>query len=254
MSEKYSVLAEVYDALMYDVSYEQWAKYLQVILQKQEIKSGSAILEYACGTGNITVPLAQAGYHVSATDISEEMLFVAQQKTRQRAMQVKFACADMREFKMNKPVDAIICACDGVNYLIEQKDIDNFAKCSYDNLREGGVLLFDISSIYKLRDRIGNDFFYDDGDDQTYFWDNAYDEEARTVTMELTVFVRDKERYERLDERHVQKAWEREDIEQALKNAGFSEIAAYGFMTENAPEEHDERLQFVAVKKGKKDE
>lgn len=254
MSEKYGALAQVYDALMYDVSYEEWAEYLCGLLKKNGISRGAKVLEYACGTGNITMPLAKEGYCMTAVDISEEMLYEAQEKTRRNALRITYACGDMRNFQLNKPADAIICACDGVNYLLGQDDLDAFFKSAYGNLRGGGLLLFDISSSYKLADRIGNDIFYDDGDDQTYLWVNRYDEQKRTVTMELTLFVREGELYERFDETHVQKAWEREEIERALGNAGFSEIAAYGFMTESEPQEYGERIQFAAVRKGNKDE
>ena len=54
MSEQYSALAGIYDALMYDVSYAGWAEYLMDILNARGIREGANLLEYACGTGNIT--------------------------------------------------------------------------------------------------------------------------------------------------------------------------------------------------------
>lgn len=38
------------------------------------------ILDVACGTGNVTLPLVQKGYDLIGVDLSEEMLTVAQQK------------------------------------------------------------------------------------------------------------------------------------------------------------------------------
>ena len=37
------------------------------------------ILDVACGTGNVTLPLVQKGYDLIGVDLSEEMLTVAQQ-------------------------------------------------------------------------------------------------------------------------------------------------------------------------------
>ncbi len=250
MSEKYGALARLYDALMYDVSYAEWAEYLKGLLERHGIVRGASILEYACGTGSLTMPLAKAGYRMTAVDLSEEMLFEAQEKTRRHALHVTYACADMRDFYLNKPADAIICACDGVNYLTEEADLNAFAQSARANLRQGGLLLFDISSAYKLKERIGNEFFYDDGDDQTYFWENAYDEAERIVRMDLSIFVRTGELYERFDERHVQRAWEQKEIECALKKAGFSQISVYGFLTQESPTPEEDRIQFMATMEG----
>lgn len=250
MSERYSALAQVYDALMYDVSYTRWAEYLQALLEERGICPGMTILEYACGTGNLTLPLAKAGYRMTAVDISEEMLYEAQEKTRRNALRVTYACGDMREFKLNKPADAVICTCDGVNYLLEEDDLGAFFCNAYDSLKDEGIFLFDLSSFYKLVTKVGDDFFYDDGEDQTYFWNNCYDEKKQTIGMELTIFVRRGDVYERFDEIHVQKAWKREEIERALAEAGFAEIAAWEFMTKQETGSMDERIQFAAMKKG----
>ena len=135
---------------MYDVSYETWADYLLGFLKEQGIGKGERILEYACGTGNITLPLAKAGYHVIALDAVEEMLFIAQEKTRKKAQQVEYVCGDMERFVLNRPARAAVCACDGVNYLPDKDALRRFFRCVHTNLQENGLFLFDISSAYKL--------------------------------------------------------------------------------------------------------
>ncbi|MEG2624782.1 MAG: class I SAM-dependent methyltransferase [Christensenella sp.] len=248
MNEQYSVLARIYDKLMYDVSYEVWADYIIKLLHQNAVEHGAAVLEYACGTGNITLPLAREGYHVTAMDASEEMLFCAQEKTRKSALQVNYACNDMQDFRLNKSVKAAVCACDGVNYLLQAEDLQRFFENAYKNLDNQGVFLFDISSAYKLRHILGNEFYYDDGENETYFWQNSFDEQSSIVKMELTLFAAKNGLYERYDEIHLQRAWEQSEIEIALKKAGFSEITAYGFGTTKPPCEKDERIQFMAIR------
>ena len=248
MSEQYSALAGIYDALMYDVSYDRWAEYLMDILNARGIRKGANLLEYACGTGNITLPLAENGFHMTAVDIAEDMLFVAQEKTRKKALKVSYACADMRGFLLNKKADAVVCACDGVNYLLEEDDMRDFFKGVYGNLKNGGAFLFDISSAYKIKEVLGDEFYYDDGDEQTYFWQNSYDKEKKTVTMELTMFLRQGEVYKRYDEMHKQRAWEQDELKELLCEAGFSQISQYGFMTCDVPHRQEDRIQFVAGK------
>ncbi|WP_082903431.1 class I SAM-dependent DNA methyltransferase [Christensenella timonensis] len=254
MSNQFQALASVYDELMYDAGYGEWAAYILDLLQKAGVEPGGSILEYACGTGNITLPLAKSGYRMTAMDISEEMLFAAQEKTRQNALHVTYAAGDMCDFAVNKPVDAAVCACDGVNYVLDDERLKAFLGQAYRNLKPGGLLLFDLSSAYKLEHVLGNEFYFDDGDGQTYFWQNAYDEEKKLLEMDITLFVAEEGLYRRFDERHTQRAWTQEEIGQALDGAGFEKIRAYSFLSDGPARECDERIQFQATRKELRDE
>ncbi|MBQ1188434.1 MAG: methyltransferase domain-containing protein [Peptococcaceae bacterium] len=75
----YETLAVMYDALMDDVDYEAWADYIDRMLKKHGCP-GKRLLDLGCGTGSISIPLAQKGYQVTGVDLSEEMLAVAREK------------------------------------------------------------------------------------------------------------------------------------------------------------------------------
>ncbi|MEA5002834.1 MAG: methyltransferase domain-containing protein [Christensenella sp.] len=249
MSDQYEALAGVYDALMYDAGYDEWAAYILKLLDHAQVPKGSRVLEYACGTGNITLPLAKAGFAIVAMDISEEMLFAAQEKTRRQALCVEYAAGDMCSFVLNKPADVAVCACDGVNYVLEEKQLAVFFRQVYSNLKKDGAFLFDISSHYKLAHVLGNEFYFDDGDGQTYFWQNAYDENTKLLAMDIILFVAEGEGYKRYDERHTQRAWTQKEITAALQTAGFEDINAYAFLTDKHPAKQEERIQFTAIRK-----
>ncbi len=59
--------------------YDKWVEFTEESLQQADMKEAK-ILDVACGTGNVTLPLIQKGYDVIGVDLSEEMLAVAQQK------------------------------------------------------------------------------------------------------------------------------------------------------------------------------
>ncbi|HBU13255.1 MAG TPA: hypothetical protein DEB31_11240 [Clostridiales bacterium] len=245
---QYSGMACVYDSLMVDVAYGEWAAYIRTLLEKREI-TGGLLLEYACGTGNITVPLARAGYEVIAVDRSEEMLNEARAKVRACAADAQFVCEDMTRLKVNRRADAAVCACDGVNYLLTEEAVREFFSNAFLNIRPDGVFLFDISSAVKIREELGNEFFYDDGENRTLFWQNEYDARTKQVCMELTLFIKEGQAYRRVDELHRQRAWEQDEITKMLAYAGFSQIEVFDFLTERQPGENARRLQFCAVKK-----
>lgn len=72
----YEDFSRVYDQVMDQELYEQWLDFTKRHLPK-ETKS---VFELACGSGALSVRLAQEGYKVTGLDISEEMLTLASKK------------------------------------------------------------------------------------------------------------------------------------------------------------------------------
>ena len=54
------------------------------MIQQLAARSGSPILELACGTGRVLLPLARQGYQVTGVDLSAAMLDVARRKAAAR--------------------------------------------------------------------------------------------------------------------------------------------------------------------------
>ena len=136
----YDAFADVYDLLMEDIDYCAWTQYLHRFLQRAPRKVRKV-------TGNISICLAQLGYLLTATDLSQEMLAIAAEKARKEGVQIMFARQDIRQMALGR-CDALVCACDVLNY-IPQKQLPAFFEQVYAGLAKGGALLFDISSSYK---------------------------------------------------------------------------------------------------------
>lgn len=54
----YEQFALLYDELMNDVPYDKWVEFTEESLQQADMKEAK-ILDVACGTGNVTLPLVQ---------------------------------------------------------------------------------------------------------------------------------------------------------------------------------------------------
>ena len=250
MTREYGDFAAVYDRLMADVDYAAWAEYLSMLLQDYGVMPGSAVLDAACGTGEMTLRLHQKGYVMTGADRSEQMLEIAQQKARKAGARTPFVCQDLRALSVHKPVSAITCACDGVNYLLTDADIAAFFLSANRVLKENGLLLFDISSAYKLEHVLGGQTFGDDDSDCTYLWQNCFDPKSRLLEMRLSFFRPDgKGAYTRFDERHIQKAHSTDALRSELERAGFVLEGVFEAFTETAPNEQCERIQFLARKR-----
>lgn len=241
--EQYTAFSAWYDKMMGTVDYDKWGQYLAALLNKSGAKK---IAECACGTGNLTWRLMKAGYEVTGLDISEDMLLVAREKLRKMGLRCPFVCEDMRELSLHKPVDAIVAACDGVNYVTE--GVEEFFRAAYRGLKPGGVLLFDVSSAYKLSRVLGGRTFGDTGADWGYIWENVFDPDSALLEMGLTCFIKEGSHYTRFEETHLQRAYTQEELTTALQEAGFVRVEVYEAFTENPPKPETERLQFVAYR------
>ena len=157
----YTGFAEVYDELMADVKYAEWADFYATMMAAYGIRSGR-VCECACGTGGLTIPLAKRGFTMTGVDLSQEMLWQAAQKAREAGVAVPFVRQDMRKLHLHRPMDAILATCDGVNYLLTDEDLLDFFRAAYASLRPGGGLFFDISTPYKLRNNLGNQIICED--------------------------------------------------------------------------------------------
>lgn len=248
MENSYQFLSQVYDQLMYDVDYDAYSSYLIKLLEQGGIFEG-VIYEAACGTGNLSFRLSKGGYQVYAFDKSPHMLEIAQQKARDNGQRILFGQQDMTKIEFAKKADGVICGIDGVNYLLEPQQVRGFLEGAYRILKSGGMLIFDISSHYKLTEILADQFYYDDEEETTYFWKNSLDEQKQQVRMEITLFVRQRDgRYVRRDEEHIQRAYQTQEIIQMMQEAGFSSCKACGFLSQKLPEPEEQRIVFIGVK------
>ena len=159
----YEAFAGLYDALMDDVDYDGWAAYYLKLIEGAGV-APKTLCDCACGTGSMSVRFAERGLRVTGVDLSGDMLRQAQAKARRYGVNAMFVCQDMCALALPRPVDALVCACDGVNYLTDDDRLSAFFARARESLKPGGALAFDISSAYKLKSVLGNNFFGEDRD------------------------------------------------------------------------------------------
>ena len=240
----YGKFAGLYDPLMKDVDYDRWAEYIASFLPEGSLR----IADCACGTGEMTLRLARRGHILTGVDISEDMLRVASEKARKAALKIPFICQDMAKLTLHRPQDAIVCACDGVNYLDSAEDASEFFSAAYSALKPKGMLLFDISSKYKLEKVLDCNTFAEDEVDRAYIWKNCYDPESRLISMELSFYEKQGDMYRRFEEKHIQRAHGEDELISAMERAGF-DAKAYSFLTMENTKEDDLRIQFIGRKR-----
>ena len=247
ITKQYEFLHRIYDNLMQNVDYENWADFL-IMLIKNAGENPTNILELGCGSGNVTLKLLEKGYEVVGIDISEEMLEIAREKTIDFGNKIILIQQDLNEIDFEVyEIDTVIATNDTFNYITDKDSLKNLFEYLYKRIKNNGQFVFDISSAYKLKNILGNNVFGESFEDMVYLWENFYDEEEKTVTMDINIFEKSGEKYIRSVETHFQRAYEKEEIISMLDEAGFRNIKCYADF-EMKYSDDSERLFFVAVK------
>ena len=111
----YGSLAASYDRLTSDVPYAEILAFVQTLLTERGVAPRS-VLDLACGTGTMSLLLAQSGYQVIGADMSEEMLTVAYDKASALPdNRPFFVCQRMERLCLPDPVDWVLCCLDSIN-------------------------------------------------------------------------------------------------------------------------------------------
>lgn len=242
----YGDFASVYDELMDDFDYEKWFEYIEGIWSLKA--RPKKVLEMACGTGNLSYHIGEAGYTLDCFDLSDEMLAKANHKLN-RFKNVNIFKQNMVDFNFYKKYDSVLAICDSINYIVEDEDLIQTFKNVYDHLEDGGSFIFDINSYYKLRHIVGENTFVEDRDDVLYTWENYFDEDTNICEFYLTFFFKEKDNlYRRFNEDHMERAYRTEEVVSFLKLAGFTDIEYYQAFTFDEVEEETERINFIVRK------
>lgn len=240
--------AGVYELWMEDRGQYDWPAYIRELLQGElGVPAHARILDVGCGTGHLTVALAQAGYRMYGVDLSDAMLDRAARAARAGGVHVHWAQMDMRALSLSVQVDAVTCACDPVNYLRGEEEVRAFFAGAYEALRHGGWLLFDVCTPHYYAHVLGTQTFARVHEDAAYIL--ACEADGAQCRMQLTGFAQHRSGYyARFDETHLLTGHAEADLRLWLHREGFDDVRAYAFGTRRAAQAHDERWQFVAFK------
>ena len=249
--ETYTGFASVYDLFMDNIPYRAWCDYVTSLLKEYGVEDG-LVLDLGCGTGKLTRLLAGEGYDMIGVDLSEEMLEVALEHEMEDPKQILYLQQDMREFELYGTVRAIVSICDSMNYLEDYEDLVQTLKLVNNYLDPQGVFIFDLNTVHKYRDLIGDRTIAEARAECSFIWDNDYDPETKINEYDLTLFIQEEDDlYRRFVETHYQKAYELEEVKRAIAEAGMEFVTVYDAFTRKEPDENSERVYFIAREQGK---
>ena len=247
--EAYTGFAYVYDEYMDNIPYEEWCEYLVERLKEQGVTPDMEIADLGCGTGTVTQLLDKAGYSCVGIDNAPDMLTIAAEKLYESGQEIVYSLQDMRDFELPYEVDAMVSIADSMNYITSVPDLESVFACVSENLKKGGVFIFDLKTIHFFRDILAENTYAENREDSAFIWDNYYDEKERNNEYELAVFVKNEDgTFDRFEEQHYQHGFTIDEVTGAVNKAGLTVKNVYNAFTKDMPDDKSERLYFVIEK------
>lgn len=246
-NEPYLNFASIYDQIMSGVDYEAWADYVEDLLNHFG-KQPKSIVDLACGTGASTFPFSKRDYKVTGVDISSQMLKRASLAASEQTLKIKFYQQDLRQLNLPEKYDLALLFQDGLNYIVDEKDLAQTFLNVNNILNPGALFIFDLTRP-SLRPTHNSSTAWADEESFTLIWDSSYEAESGIWSIKLTVFQKlDNELYKKYQESHCEKDHDPEQVQKLIAAAGFKLIGIYKSFSFSTSDGNDVKLTFVVQK------
>jgi len=249
VSLPYSELAPYYDRLNGGVDYDAWADFIASVLSGNGVSPRSVVLDAGCGTGQITVRLAEKGYDLIGVDRSPEMLSVARAFADERGVSPLLVCQDLSGIDLYGTVSAAVSTLDTLNYLVDRSDLAAFFDSMKLYIESGGLLIFDLNTKRKFVEFYGdNDYVIDEG---SVFcgWQNHFTPSTGLATFALTIFSEQPDgSYQRVDEIQKERYYPDRTVIKMLTERSFELLAVYAD-ADFTPAGNDDLRHFFVFRK-----
>ena len=111
-------------------------------------ETNGAILELACGTGRLTLPMVRAGANVHGIDASVAMISRAEEKREAlpalQRERLTFEVGDMRTLRLERRFEAVVLAFNTLMHMITDEDLAAVLETVRVHLAAGGRFHFDL--------------------------------------------------------------------------------------------------------------
>lgn len=221
---------------------EQTQREADFIESVLEAKPPCDVLDVPCGNGRLTIELASRGYRMSGIDMTEEFLGLAEERAREKGLDITWHQGDMRQIPWKVKFDAAFCMWGSFGYFDEKGDSE-FIKAVSSSLKRGGSFLLDMHVAESLLPKYQPRGWSEIGD--TFILEDRYfDHSTGRIEVDWT-FVRQGEQ----ETHHTSiRIYTYKEIEDLLRQHGFERFEAFGSLSKDPFKVGALRLLMVARK------
>ncbi len=186
------------------------------------LPSNGRLLDLCCGNGQLAAALSQRGLQVTGLDASVELLHHA----RQNAPRAEFVLADARTFTLPISYHGVVSLFDSLNHVMSLNDLKKVFRNVHAVLVPQGRFVFDLNMDDGYRARWRGSFGLVE-EEHACVIQSAYAPGERTARMDVTMFDLTEGRWQRSDVTFLQRCYAEQEVQTALRDAGFGEIGSF---------------------------
>ena len=105
---------------------------------------GPNVLELACGTGRVTIPVFESGVAVDGIDFSESMLSLARRHAEAKSLKIRFLQGDLRSLPFKDQYDLMYLPTATIAHLLTRSDVEAFLAGVRKGLHKSGIFALDM--------------------------------------------------------------------------------------------------------------
>jgi SAM-dependent methyltransferase len=140
--------AELYDAV-YERGYGRLYEWLTRTTIEQltvnlTVPNRVRLVDFGAGTGRLAIPLAEAGYQVTAIEPVRGMLDLLEAKARTRGLSIETFHGRIEDFQAAEPYDLAACVFTVLLYILDEDALQRSYQAVADCLKPGGLFLVDV--------------------------------------------------------------------------------------------------------------
>jgi SAM-dependent methyltransferase len=242
-------------APFYDIEHAHFDEDLSLYMNFAEL-SGNPLLELACGSGRLLVPLARDGYELTGVDSSASMLNLAREALEQAgvAAKCKLVQENMYSLHLGQQFRMAFIALGSFGHIYTRKEQRQTLSTVHNHLVPRGRFILDISNAdVRYMEHLSGQLLLqgtwqrDDSSMLSHFVSPA--SSSSRHLLELTHFYEEHRQGEAVKRTVIRThlyLFERNEVELLLEEAGFVITDVYGDYELN-PFEHDSpRMIFIA--------
>ena len=247
--DDYAIFAGIYDEWQRLFGEEYALLVAPLVNARFASRAGSVrtLIDLACGTGTFALLQARAGVRVTGVDLSHSMLCQARRKARARALPVELLQADMREFDVTKPVDAVTCLYSSLGHLDTFEGVRAAFGRVRAHLRPGGAFVFDLNTPAGF-EALWREPVTERGADFTVRRAFEVDPGGLWTTMRMTIDLRREGLPRRLSTSIRARWFSTEEVRAALADAGLQVVDTLDFNPFTDVAGHDLKQLWTAVR------
>lgn len=134
---------EYLDPELYDQENERYQEDLN-LLKEWAQQQGSPIIEIGCGTGRVTIPLAEAGFELIGVDLSKEMIAKAQEKSAAKGVvdRIRWEVQDVTRLNLGVQSPFLFMTGHTFQHFLSNQAQDECFQAINCHLSKDGILIF----------------------------------------------------------------------------------------------------------------